>query len=162
MAASAKPDPELLVLGAELSWACGRGGEPYSQLAELPTADERELDLADLFSKGLSWAQKLGGDDWLQEVHRQLRQHQQLRAPRGLLQGAGLDRALVVPPVVRILQHVACSGGTLINRCLAGRPHRLKRSAGVKVPSARRWGRQGEHPAGAQPKDPRNHGRPAL
>ena len=45
---------------------------------------------------------------------------------------------------------------------LAGRPHGLKRSAGVKMPSAKRWGRQGEHPAGAQPKDPRNHGRPAL
>ena len=45
---------------------------------------------------------------------------------------------------------------------LAGRPHRLKRSADVKVPSARTWGRQGEHPAGAQPKDPRNHGRPVL
>jgi hypothetical protein len=116
------PDPALVLLGAEQSWAFGRGGEALSQLALLPTAEERELELGDVFPQGLSLAQRLGGDDWLQKVHHQLRQHQQIRASEQLRQGAGLDRALGGPAVVRTLHHVACSGGTLISRCLAALP----------------------------------------
>ncbi len=122
VAASPGPDPALVLLGAELSWAFGRGGEALSQLALLATAEERELELGDLFPQGLSLAQRLGGADWLQKVHHQLRQHQQIRAAEQLRQGAGLDRALAGQPVVRTLHHVACSGGTLISRCLAALP----------------------------------------
>ncbi len=122
LAAAAGTDPALTVLGAELSWAFGRNGDTLAQLETLPTADEQPLELADLFPQGTALAALHGGDPWLQELHARLRRHHQIRAAEQLRQQAGRGWYRVDPPVVRTLHHLACSGGTLISRCLAALP----------------------------------------
>ncbi len=115
-------DPSLTVLGAELCWAFGRNGAARAELEALPTAEEAPLELADLFPQGSDLAQRHGGDDWLQELYTLLRQHHQIRAAEQLRQQLGRGWIPAEPPVVRTLHHLACSGGTLISRCLAALP----------------------------------------
>ena len=122
VAATAGADPALTVLGAELSWAFGRSREAQAQLEPLPTAAEAPLELVDLFPQGTDLAQRHGGDQWLQQVHALLRQHDQIQAAEQLRQQAGRGWILADPPVLRTLHHFACSGGTLISRCLAAVP----------------------------------------
>jgi hypothetical protein len=122
LSASASTDPALTLLGAELSWAFGHNGDSWEQLEPLPTTDEQPLELADLFPQGTALAALHGGDPWLREVHAKLRQHRQIRAAEQLRQQAGRGWRLTEPPVLRTLHHLACSGGTLISRCLAALP----------------------------------------
>jgi hypothetical protein len=122
LSASASIDPALTLLGAELDWAFGRNGDSRAQLEALPTADEQPLELADLFPQGTALAALHAGDPWLQEVHARLRQHRQIRAAEQLRHQAGSGWCLTDPPVLRTLHHLACSGGTLISRCLAALP----------------------------------------
>jgi hypothetical protein len=110
LAASGSGDPALVLLGAELSRAFGRCADAFTQLTELPTAEERELVLPDLLPQGADLAQQLGGDGWLREVHGQLRRYGQIRAAEQLRHGSGPSQLLNEPPVVRTLHHVACSG----------------------------------------------------
>ncbi len=121
-AAAAGPDPSLIVLGAELSWAFGRSGDAWARLQALPIVDEQPLELADLFPGGADLAARHGGEAWLQELHVRLRQHRQIRAAEQLRQRWGRGWCLSEPPVLRTLHHLACSGGTLISRCLAALP----------------------------------------
>lgn len=122
LSAAAATDPALTLLGAELSWAFGRSVAAQAQLEALPTADEQPLELGDLFPQGTGLAALHAGDPWLREVHARLRQHQQIRAAEQLRHQAGRGWRLSDPPVLRTLHHLACSGGTLISRCLAALP----------------------------------------
>ncbi|MEA5392276.1 hypothetical protein VB738_13520 [Cyanobium gracile UHCC 0139] len=72
----------------------------------------------------LSWAFGRSRDALaqLQELHRHLRSHRQIRAAEQLRQQVGRFWPSIAPPVVRTLHHVACSGGTLISRYLAALP----------------------------------------
>lgn len=121
-AAAEGADPALTVLGAELSWAFGRCGQARAGLEALPTANEQPLQLHDLFPRGADLAARHGGEAWLRELHARLRLHQQIRAAEQLRQGWGRGWTLTEPPVLRTLHHLACSGGTLISRCLAALP----------------------------------------
>ena len=122
VAAAPTGDPALTVLGAELCWAFGRSGAARARLEHLPTAADGPLDLADLFPQGADLARRHGGDDWLRELYRQLRSHKQIRAAEQLRHQVGKNWPPLEPFVVRTLHHVACSGGTLISRCLAALP----------------------------------------
>ncbi len=110
------------MLGAELCWAFGRSGAARARLEHLPTAADGPLDLADLFPQGADLARRHGGDDWLRELYRQLRSHKQILAAEELRHQVGKNWPPLEPFVVRTLHHVACSGGTLISRCLAALP----------------------------------------
>ena len=122
VAAAPYVDPALTVLGAELCWAFGHRSSALAQLEELPTAEEWPLEMADLFPQGTDLPNRHGGDGWLQEVHARLRQHHQIRAAEQLRHRSGRGWIKTGPSVVRTLHHVACSGGTLISRCLAALP----------------------------------------
>lgn len=122
LAASADSDPAHTVLGAELDWVIGRNVAARAELEALPRGDEQPLELVDLFPQGTELAQLHGGDDWLQEVHTQLRRLHQTYAAEQLRQQVGRGWPFTEPPVIRTLHHFACSGGTLISRCLAALP----------------------------------------
>jgi hypothetical protein len=122
LAAAASPDPALVLLGAELCWVFGRSGQALAQLEALPTAEELPLELHDLFPFGPALAARHGGDAWLQQLHAQLRRHQQIRAAEQLRQCLGRPWPPSAPPVLRTVHHLACTGGTLISRCLAALP----------------------------------------
>ena len=115
-------DPALTVLGAELCWAFGRSGAARARLEHLPTAADGPLDLTEMVPQGADLARRRGGDDWLRELYRQLRSHKQIRAAEQLRHQVGKNWPPLEPFVVRTLHHVACSGGTLISRCLAALP----------------------------------------
>jgi hypothetical protein len=100
----------------------GHSRNALTHLEELPTAEEHPLDMADLFPQGVDLAKRHGGEDWLRELHRHLRSHRQIRAAEQLRQLVGRSWLPIAPPVVRTLHHVACSGGTMISRCLAALP----------------------------------------
>ncbi len=122
VAAAPAADPALTVLGAELFWAFGRSGAALAQLEELPTAEESPLEMADLFPQGTDLARRHGGEEWLQELCLLLRSHGQIRAAEQLRHQVGQAWPPSEPQVVRTLHHAACSGGTLISRCLAALP----------------------------------------
>lgn len=121
-AAAPTVDPALTVLGAELCWAFGRSGAARAHLEPLPTTADGPLVLTELFPQGTDLARRHGGEDWLREVYLQLRSHQQIRAAEQLRHQVGKNCPPLEPCVVRTLHHVACSGGTLISRCLAALP----------------------------------------
>jgi hypothetical protein len=110
------------VLSAELCWAFGRSGAAHARLEHLPTAADGPLDLADLFPQGADLARRHDGGDWLRELYRHLRSHKQIWGAEELRHQVGKNWPPLEPFVVRTLHHVACSGGTLISRCLAALP----------------------------------------
>ncbi len=58
----------------------------------------------------------------MKELYSFLRKNLQVIAAEQLRHQVGKNWAPLEPPVVRTLHHVACSGGTLISRCLAALP----------------------------------------